>query len=267
MFDNVLIGRYIQGNSIIHHLDPRTKLILSFFFIILVFVANSWMSYVLLIAFIVTAVSLTGIDLGVFLRGIRPMIWLILFTVVFQVLFSTGGTVYFQWGPIAVTSAGLINGVLIFVRLVLIIMMSTILTLTTSPLELTDGIEHLLRPLERFGFPTHEVALMMSIALRYVPTLMDETQKIMNAQKSRGVEFDQGSFLDRVKAFVPILVPLFVSAFNRADEMANAMEARGYRGGEGRTKYRQLAYSRIDLMAGLLTVLMTLAIIVIDFMI
>lgn len=267
MFDNVLIGRYIQGDSVIHHLDPRTKLILSFVMIILVFMANSWLSYVLLIAFVMLAVILTGINLGVFIRGIRPMIWLILFTVIFQVLFSTGGTVYFQWGPIAVTSAGIINGVLIFVRLVLIIMMSTVLTLTTSPLELTDGIEHLLRPLERFGFPTHEIALMMSIALRYVPTLMDETQKIMNAQKSRGVEFDQGNFIDRVKAFVPILVPLFVSAFNRADEMANAMEARGYRGGEGRTKYRQLDYSRIDLIAGLLVVLIFAAIIVIDFVI
>lgn len=267
MFDNVLIGRYIQGDSVIHHLDPRTKLILSFVMIILVFMANSWLSYVLLIAFVMLAVILTGINLGVFIRGIRPMIWLILFTVIFQVLFSTGGTVYFQWGPIAVTSAGIINGVLIFVRLVLIIMMSTVLTLTTSPLELTDGIEHLLRPLERIGFPTHEIALMMSIALRYVPTLMDETQKIMNAQKSRGVEFDQGSFIDRVKAFVPILVPLFVSAFNRADEMANAMEARGYRGGEGRTKYRQLDYSRIDLIAGLLVVLIFAAIIVIDFVI
>ncbi|MBG9983925.1 energy-coupling factor transporter transmembrane protein EcfT [Aerococcaceae bacterium DSM 111022] len=267
MFDNVLIGRYIQGDSVIHHLDPRTKLILSFVMIILVFMANSWLSYVLLIAFVMLAVILTGINLGVFIRGIRPMIWLILFTVIFQVLFSTGGTVYFQWGPIAVTSAGIINGVLIFVRLVLIIMMSTVLTLTTSPLELTDGIEHLLRPLERFGFPTHEIALMMSIALRYVPTLMDETQKIMNAQKSRGVEFDQGSFIDRVKAFVPILVPLFVSAFNRADEMANAMEARGYRGGEGRTKYRQLDYSRIDLIAGLLVVLIFAAIIVIYFVI
>lgn len=267
MFDNVLIGRYIQGDSVIHHLDPRTKLILSFVMIILVFMTNSWLSYVLLIAFVMLAVILTGINLGVFIRGIRPMIWLILFTVIFQVLFSTGGTVYFQWGPIAVTSAGIINGVLIFVRLVLIIMMSTVLTLTTSPLELTDGIEHLLRPLERFGFPTHEIALMMSIALRYVPTLMDETQKIMNAQKSRGVEFDQGSFIDRVKAFVPILVPLFVSAFNRADEMANAMEARGYRGGEGRTKYRQLDYSRIDLIAGLLVVLIFAAIIVIDFVI
>lgn len=267
MFDNVLIGRYIQGDSVIHHLDPRTKLILSFVMIILVFMTNSWLSYVLLIAFVMLAVILTGINLGVFIRGIRPMIWLILFTVIFQVLFSTGGTVYFQWGPIAVTSAGIINGVLIFVRLVLIIMMSTVLTLTTSPLELTDGIEHLLRPLERFGFPTHEIALMMSIALRYVPTLMDETQKIMNAQKSRGVEFDLGSFIDRVKAFVPILVPLFVSAFNRADEMANAMEARGYRGGEGRTKYRQLDYSRIDLIAGLLVVLIFAAIIVIDFVI
>ncbi len=264
MFENVLIGRYIQGKSLIHELDPRTKLILSFFFIILVFIANHWLSYVLLVLFTLLTVTLTGIPMRVFLRGIRPMIWLILFTVIFQVLFSTGGTVYFQWGPLAITSSGIVNGILIFTRLVLIIMMSTVLTLTTSPLELTDGIEHLLRPLSRFGFPSHEIALMMSIALRYVPTLMDETQKIMNAQKSRGVEFDQGSFIDRVKAFVPILVPLFVSAFNRADEMANAMEARGYRGGEGRTKYRQLAYHRIDLIALLSMIVLAIGIIVID---
>ena len=144
-------------------------------------------------------------------------------------------------------------------RLVLIIMMSTILTLTTAPLELTDGIEHLLRPLARFGFPAHELALMLAIALRYVPTLMDEAQKIMNAQRSRGVEFDQGSLMQRMKAVVPILVPLFISAFNRAEEMATAMEARGYRGAEGRTKYRQLAYSPADRQVRWALLVLTLA--------
>lgn len=191
------------------------------------------------------------------------MLWIIMFTVVFQMLFTVGGTVYFQLGPITITSLGVINAIYIFMRLVLIIMMSTILTLTTAPLELTDGIEHLLRPLTRLGFPSHEVALMLSIALRYVPTLMDEAQKIMNAQRARGVEFDEGSFIDRVKAMVPILIPLFVSAFNRADEMAIAMEARGYRGGEGRTKYRQLKYSKIDAYALVILLLVTAALIAI----
>lgn len=246
MFSKLLLGRYLPGDSIIHHLDPRTKLLGSFYFIVMVFMVNNWLGYLLLILFTFLLIYLSGIDLKFFLNGVKPMIWLILFTVVFQILFSTGGTVYFQWGIIAVTSHGLINGVYIFLRLVLIIMVSTMLTLTTAPLELTDGIEHLLIPFARFGFPAHELALMLSIALRYVPTLMDEGQKIMNAQRARGVEFNQGSLMDRIKAVIPILVPLFVSAFNRADEMANAMEARGYRGGEGRTKYRQLQFNRID---------------------
>ncbi|TLQ41575.1 energy-coupling factor transporter transmembrane protein EcfT [Ruoffia tabacinasalis] len=263
MFDKLLLGRYLQGNSIIHELDPRTKLLGSFFFIVIVFLANHWLAYLLLAAFVFFVIKLSNISISYFLRGIRPMLWIIMFTVIFQMLFTVGGTVYFQLGPVTITSLGVINAIYIFMRLVLIIMMSTILTLTTAPLELTDGIEHLLRPLTRLGFPSHEVALLLSIALRYVPTLMDEAQKIMNAQRARGVEFDEGSFIDRVKAMVPILIPLFVSAFNRADEMAIAMEARGYRGGEGRTKYRQLKYSKIDAYALLILLLVTAALIAI----
>lgn len=263
MFDKLLLGRYIQGNSIIHELDPRTKLLGSFYFIVIVFLANHWLAYLALAIFTFFVIYLSGISISYFLRGIRPMLWIIIFTVVFQMLFTSGGTVYFQLGPISITSLGLLNGLYIFMRLVLIIMMSTILTLTTAPLELTDGIEHLLRPLTRFGFPAHEVALMLSIALRYVPTLMDEAQKIMNAQRARGVEFDEGSFIDRIKAMIPILIPLFVSAFNRADEMAIAMEARGYRGGEGRTKYRQLQFSRIDVYAILSFIVLTIVLLLI----
>lgn len=248
MLEKMLLGRYIQSDSWLHNLDPRTKLISSFYFIMVIFLANNWLSYVLLTVFTFLAIWLSGINIKFFLNGVKPLIWLIMFTVVFQIFFTTGGTVYFQWGFIAVTSNGLINGAYIFARLVLIIFMSTLLTLTTAPLELTDGIEHLLRPLAKLGFPSHEIALMLSIALRYVPTLMDEAQKIMNAQRARGVEFNQGSFVQRMKAIIPILVPLFVSAFNRAEEMATAMEARGYRGGEGRTKYRQLDYDKSDVI-------------------
>lgn len=257
MLEKMLLGRYIQSDSWIHKLDPRTKLISSFYFIIIIFLANNWLSYAVLTLFTFTAIYLSDINLKFFLNGVKPLIWLILFTVVFQVLFTTGGTVYFQWGFLAVTSNGLINGAYIFARLVLIIFMSTLLTLTTAPLELTDGIEHLLRPLAKLGFPSHEIALMLSIALRYVPTLMDEAQKIMNAQRARGVEFNQGSFIQRMKAIIPILVPLFVSAFNRAEEMATAMEARGYRGGEGRTKYRQLDYGKGDLIVLVSMILLT----------
>lgn len=265
MFEKLLIGRYLQGDSVIHKMDPRTKLMASFIFIIIVFLADSILAYLLLTAFTFFVIYLSGIPVGFFLRGVKPMIYIILFTVIFQILFTYGGEVYFQWGPIAITELGLINGFYIFMRLVLIIMMSTMLTLTTSPLELTDGIEHLLRPLKKFGFPSHEIALMLSIALRYVPTLMDEAQKIMNAQRARGVDFDEGNFIQRVKSLIPILVPLFVSAFNRADEMAIAMEARGYQGGEGRTQYRQLSYSKYDTMAWMAIMTLTLALLAIRF--
>ena len=264
MFEKMLLGRYIQIDSWIHRLDPRTKLMSALYFILLIFLADHWLAYVLLSLVVVTAVLLSKIDLKFFLNGIKPMIWLILFTVVFQLFFTTGGEILFQWGILRVTTLGLINSLYMFIRLVLIILMSTLLTLTTAPLELTDGIEHLLRPLSKLGFPSHEIALMLSIALRYVPTLMDEAQKIMNAQRARGVEFDQGSFLDRVKAMIPILVPLFVSAFNRAEEMAIAMEARGYQGGEGRTKYRQLSYSSADRLVVVVFILLTLAIILLN---
>lgn len=265
MFEKLLIGRYIQGDSVIHRMDPRTKLIASLIFIIIVFLANNVWGYLLLTLFTFFIVYLSGIPISFFLRGIRPMLFIILFTVIFQILFTFGGEVYFQWGPISITELGLLNGFYIFMRLVLIIMMSTMLTLTTSPLELTDGIEHLLRPLKRFGFPAHEIALMLSIALRYVPTLMDEAQKIMNAQRARGVDFDEGNFLQKIRSLIPILVPLFVSAFNRADEMAIAMEARGYRGGEGRTQYRQLKYTRLDIFALLGILILTAGLVALRF--
>lgn len=257
VFDKILLGRYVQLDSWVHRLDPRTKLLGSLYFVMMVFLAQNWLGYALLSLYTLLAVKLTNLSLKFFWNGLKPLIGLMLFTVIFQILFSKGGTVYWQWGPLSLSSGGIESGIFIFIRLVLIIVMSTILTLTTTPLALTDGIEHLLRPFAKFGFPAHEFALMLSIALRFVPTLLDEAHKIMNAQRSRGVEFDQGNFLQRVKAIVPILVPLFVSAFNRAEEMATAMEARGYRGSEGRSKYRQLAFSSSDGWAGLSLMLMT----------
>lgn len=265
MNTKLLIGRYIQGESFVHRLDPRTKLLASFYFILIVFLANSWWGYLALVIYAFLVIYFTGISMRYFLKGIRPMLWIILFTVVFQLFFTTGGTVYFQWKIIRITSVGVTNAAYIFMRLVLIITMSTVLTLTTSPIELTNGIEQLLRPLSRFGFPSHEIALMLSIALRYVPTLMDEAEKIMNAQRARGVEFDEGSLIQRIKSLIPILVPLFISAFNRADEMAIAMEARGYRGGEGRTQYRQLQYTRQDSIAFLSLVLLTIILLLIRY--
>lgn len=265
MNDKILIGRYIQMDSWIHGLDPRTKLLATFYFIIVVFLANNWLGYLLLLAVVLLAISASRIGLSYFFNGLKPMLWIILFTIIFQILFTQGGKVFFQIGPIAITSLGLVSAAFIFMRLFLIIMISTLLTLTTAPLELTDGIEHLLRPLTKLGFPSHEVALMLSIALRYVPTLLDEAQTIMNAQRARGVEFDEGNLMKRMRAIIPILVPLFVSAFNRAEELATAMEARGYRGAEGRTKYRQLDYDRKDFIVLLIFLLLTGAIIGIRF--
>ncbi|MGF3066832.1 energy-coupling factor transporter transmembrane component T family protein [Facklamia sp. P12945] len=265
MNDKILIGRYIQIDSWIHALDPRTKLIATFYFILLVFFANNVVGYGTLFLVLLIGIKLSRLKLSFFFKGLKPMLWIILFTVIFQILFTTGGQVYFNWGPISITSLGLLGGFYIFMRLFLIIMMSTILTLTTAPLELTDGIEHLLRPLTHFGFPSHEVALMLSIALRYVPTLLDEAQTIMNAQRSRGVDFDEGSMMERMKAIVPILVPLFVSAFNRAEELATAMESRGYHGAEGRTKYRYLDYDRNDVIVLIVMILITVIILTIRF--
>ena len=258
MFEKMLLGRYVQIDSWVHRLDPRTKLMATLFFIVIILVADNWLSYALLTLVVLFAIKLSNIDAKFFFNGVKPMIWLILFTVVFQLLFTTGGEIYFKFWIFQITSLGVLNAIFMFVRLVLIIMMSTLLTLTTAPLELTDGIEHMLRPLSKIGFPSHEIALMLSIALRYVPTLMDEALKIMNAQRARGVEFDEGNFIDRVKAMIPILIPLFVSAFNRAEEMAIAMEARGYQGGEGRTKYRQLAYSKNDAIVWATFIVLTL---------
>ncbi|MBO0451696.1 MULTISPECIES: energy-coupling factor transporter transmembrane component T family protein [Enterococcus] len=246
MMNKLIFGRYIPGNSLIHRLDPRAKLVASFYFIGIIFLANNWQSYLFLGAFTMFAVFLSKINLNFFLKGVRPLIWLIIFTVALQVLFTRGGTLYWSWGVFSLSSYGIQNGLFIFCRFVLIIFMSTLLTLTTPPLSMSDAIESLLNPLKRFHLPVHEIALMLSIALRFVPTLMDETEKIMNAQRARGVDFNDGNLIQKVKAIVPLLIPLFVSSFNRAEDLATAMEARGYRGGEGRSKYRKLQWALRD---------------------
>src|SRR5699024_5197700 len=223
--------------------------------------ANNWQSYLLLGIFTFLCILLSRIDLGFFIRGVRPLIWLILFTVALQIFFTSGGKVYWQWGVFRITEFGLQNGIFIFCRFVLIIFMSTLLTLTTQPLELSDAIEYILRPLKVVRFPVHEISLMLSIALRFVPTLMDETEKIMNAQRARGVDFGEGNLIQKMKAIVPLLIPLFVSSFNRADDLATAMEARGYQGGEGRTKYRVLHWHLQDTLTIVLYVFLTVALV------
>ncbi|MGC6768719.1 energy-coupling factor transporter transmembrane component T family protein [Enterococcus sp. LJL128] len=261
MMNKLIFGRYIPGDSFIHKMDPRAKLLASFYFIAIIFMANNWQTYSLLAVFTLTAVVVSKINIGFFIRGIRPLLWLILFTVALQMLFTQGGTVYFQWGIFSVTEFGVVNGLFIFCRFILIIFMSTLLTLTTPPLALSDAIEYLLRPFKVVKLPVHEISLMLSIALRFVPTLMDETEKIMNAQRARGVDFGEGNLIQKMKAVIPLLIPLFVSSFNRAEDLATAMEARGYQGGEGRTKYRILHWQKGDTIVMLIFVLLTVALI------
>lgn len=260
--NKLLLGRYINGNSLIHRMDPRSKLALSFYFIGIIFLANNWQTYLLLIAFTFLGVLLSKIKLSFFIRGIIPLVWLILFTVLLQVFFTNGGHVFWHWGPFALSKYGLVNGVYVFFRFVLIIVMSTLLTLTTSPLEISDAMESLLKPLKYLKVPVYEISLMLSIALRFVPTLMDETAKIMNAQRSRGVNFGEGSLVEQVKAVIPILIPLFVSSFNRAEDLATAMEARGYKGGEGRTKFRVHVWKLRDTMTIIAFAVLTIALII-----
>lgn len=259
--NKLIFGRFIPGDSIIHRLDPRVKLLTSFYFIAIIFLANNWQTYLLLGVFTIACIAISKIQMGFFMRGVRPLIWLILFTVLLQMLFTRGGEVYWSWGIFTLSYYGIQNGIFIFCRFILIIFMSTLMTLTTPPLMLSDAIESILSPLKLIKVPVDIIALMLSIALRFVPTLMDETEKIMNAQRARGVDFGEGNLLQKVKAIVPLLIPLFVSSFNRAEDLATAMEARGYQGGEGRTKYRLLTWRVKDSVTVGLFALLTVALV------
>lgn len=260
--NNMILGRYIPGDSPIHRLDPRTKLLAAFYYIAIVFLANNWQSYLFLGMVTIAIIPLAQVSWRFFLRGLLPILFLIVFTVLLQVLFTTGGHVYWHWGWLTISSLGLTNAAFIFIRLVLIIFMSTLLTLTTPSLSLADAVESLLKPLRKLHFPVTEVALMLSIALRFVPTLMDQTTKTMNAQRARGVDFGSGGLIKQVKSIVPLFIPLFVSAFSMADDLATAMEARGYNDGEHRTRYRVLRYGRGDILTAVVMVLLTVGLIV-----
>ena len=247
--DNMILGRYIPGNSIIHRLDPRSKLVAMILLIIIAFWANNPITN--LILFIATGifVVLSEVPLSFFIKGLRSMFFLISFTTLFQLFFISGGHVLFEMGFIKITSYGIEQAGIIFCRFVLIIFFSTLLTLTTMPLSLATAVESLLGPLKRFKVPVHEIGLMLSMSLRFVPTLMDDTIRIMNAQKARGVDFGEGNVIQKVKAMIPILIPLFATSLKRADSLATAMEARGYQGGNGRSQYRQLNWMNRDSIA------------------
>ncbi len=256
---SLTIGQYVPRASPVHRLDPRTKILATTALMVVVFLARDFRGLGLFAAFLAGAVALAQIPAGFVLRGLRPIWVLLLLTLVLQVFFGAGseGTVLWKLGPFSATREGLVQGLFVTARLVLLVVATSLLTFTTSPVELADGMEKLMAPFRRVGVPAHELAMMMTIALRFIPTLVEETEKIMKAQMARGAELDTGGPLRRARALVPILVPLFVSAFRRADELALAMEARGYRGGEGRTRMKQLRYRSQDAAAAAVVLVMS----------
>ena len=249
MLKDITLGQFFPGQSVIHRLDPRTKLVMLVVYIVALFLAESWVSYGLMFLFLVTVILLSTIPLKSILRGMKPLVMILIFTGVLNLFFTQDGDVIFHFWIFTVTTGGFSRAVMMMSRILMLITGTFLLTYTTSPIALTDGLEALMKPLKKIGVPVHELSMMMCIALRFIPTLIEETDKIMCAQKARGADFETGSLMERAKALIPILVPLFISAFRRADELATAMECRCYQGGEGRTKMKLLRYHREDFVS------------------
>lgn len=257
MLKGITIGQYFPGESFLHRLEPRIKIALIAAYIVFLFLLQGALGYGAMTAITLTAIFISRLPLKLLLRGLRPLFFIIGFTLVLHIFFTKGGTVWLQLGRITVWSQGVITGALMAWRLVLLVVTTSLLTLTTSPIALTDAIEGILKPLKRIGVPAHELAMMMTIALRFIPTLLEEAEKIMKAQMARGADFESGSIIRRAKAMIPLLVPLFISAFRRADDLALAMEARCYRGGEGRTRMKVIVIRPVDwLTLGVMVALM-----------
>jgi energy-coupling factor transport system permease protein len=252
MIKDITIGQYVPGESFIHKLDPRVKILLSMIFIIDLFIINNFEGYIFVFAFTALTIIVSKVNFKYIYKGLKPILILLLITALLNV-FMTGGAggeaPLWQWKFLRVYKAGLILAAFMIIRLVFLVVGTSLLTLTTSPIELTDGLEKLLNPFRKIGLPAHELAMMMTIALRFIPTLMDETDKIMKAQMARGADFESGNLFSRAKNLVPLLVPLFISSFRRADELAMAMEARCYKGGEGRTRMKVLKLGNRDFIA------------------
>ena len=247
MKSDITFGQYYEGDSLIHRLDPRIKIVITLLYIVVIFLAKSVTAFALLTLASLGFILMTGIPIKLVLGAMKPLLFIILFTAVINIFWMTGEKPLFEWKFIHIYAEGVINAVLIVLRIVLLILATTVfLTYTTTPLALTDALEQLLNPLKKLHVPVHEFSMMMTIALRFIPTLIDETQKIINAQTARGADFTTGSLLSRAKALIPILIPLFISAFRRADELATAMECRCYTGGEGRTRMNVLHSSPKD---------------------
>ena len=248
MLKDITLGQYFPGNTVVHRLDPRTKLLALLIYIVALFSARGFVSTGVVLAALVLSVVLSRIPPKALFKGLKPLIFIIALTAFLNLFYSTGRVIA-QWWIFRITEEGLRRAVLMMLRIMLLVCGTFLLTYTTSPLQLTDGLERLMAPLKKLRFPVHELAMMMSIALRFIPTLIEETDKIMSAQKARGADFETGSLARRAKALLPILVPLFVSAFRRADELATAMECRCYHGGEGRTRMKTLQMQTADWLA------------------
>ena len=246
MLKDITLGQFFPGDTVVHRLDPRTKILMVILYIVALFQAKWFVTYGILLAFLIAAVRLYKVGAKALLRGMKPVLFILIFTGVLNLFYNTTGRVLVQWSIFTISTGGIRTAFFMVVRIMMLISGTFLLTYTTSPILLTDGIESLLGPLKKLRVPVHELAMMMSIALRFIPTLIEETDKIMSAQKARGADFDSGNLIDKAKALIPLLVPLFVSAFRRADELATAMECRCYHGGEGRTRLRQLAYTGKD---------------------
>lgn len=254
MLKDITIGQYVKGDSILHRLDPRTKIFGMLAIMVALFFVNNWIGLVYAAIVVFAVLFASQVPLKFYIRGVKPLRWILLFTAAIQI-FLTPGEIIWQWGILHITAEGVRLAIFMCVRLVLLVMTTSVLTLTTTPIVLTDAVENLLSPFKRIGVPAHELAMMMTIALRFIPLLADETEKIMAAQKARGAAFDEGGLMDRARALLPILVPLFLSAINRASELAMAMEARCYHGGEGRTRLHELHYENRDRVAGIFVAL------------
>ena len=271
MIKDITIGQYFPGHSPVHRMDPRMKLILTIFYIVILFVVSNPFGFIPAVLFLGLAYGISKIPVKMIVKSIKPILPIIIFTGVLNLLFIDGENVLFAAGPIHITVQGIYTSLKMALRLVLLIAGTSLMTYTTSPISLTDAIEQLLSPLKKVHFPAHELAMMMSIALRFIPTLVEETDKIMSAQKARGADMESGGLIQRAKALIPVMIPLFISAFRRAEELALAMECRCYHGGEGRTRMKQLRYTGVDFAAlgvvtGLLLVIILLNIIPMPFL-
>ena len=262
MLKDITLGQYFPGNTPAHRLDPRTKILLVVLYIVALFTAKHVVGYGLMALTLAVCVKISGVRVKALVRGLKPVVFIVVFTALLNIFFTPAETYLLELGFLRISAVGLENAIFMVLRILLLIMGTFLMTYTTSPISLTDGLEQLLSPLKRFRVPVHELAMMMSIALRFIPTLVEETDKIMSAQKARGADFEGGSLIDKAKALIPILVPLFISAFRRADELATAMECRCYQGGEGRTKMKLLRYHRNDLSAFGIGIVLTAAVLV-----